>query len=456
MKKKIAFLMCLIPATLFARESYWKVAEVKPVVQTSLFFEAMIGQITNLDHFVYEDDKKQLWYYDSYSNETMPRSLSDAMIKVNGKASSEGRVEMKVVGSKLKILIYYSNDNIAFIVCEKVADNKPAFLSKVEASKKMIAEQKLAAVKEHAPVTLPATDNAGAIKVGLDGFAISLPADKYFIVQQQPGRYEVLDKSSGELATEFDITKESVNRNDSLVKRDLYPVLKQENLWVNTMPYYDWEKKEKGTSGYVLSNSLPLGGSYVNLVSTEKEDVKSLSPYVAAFRSVTADLSGAIGVDTYNASPGNMPQRKLTVGGLSFTLPASYQVRDFLQWGNNMYTFEITPGLSFTNENPNSHFSPIKDTTDENASPFKIASGGLYSLKNSSLKTGIADVRASYESEGAKILGQDATGLLYSYQSRISLIRYIQRGDTHYVYHLELPDLATAAKEFGRSVNMFQ
>lgn len=457
MKKQILTLLLSAPLMLFARESYWKIEEVKPVIQRGLFFEAALDRFSNLDHILYDEDKKALWFYDSYTSEMPKHAIGTSLLEAEGKPSKEGRIEARIVGSELKILVYQDSHNIAFIICKKAADDKAAFLESVQANRKQLLEYKMDAVKAHPPVTLPAGNITSGVKVGLDGFSVTLPADKYLVMKTASGSYEVLDKNSKDLTAAFTIYKESFNRNDSLQAEDLYPLLKEGALQVNTTPYYDWREKKKGTSGYALSNSVQAGNTYINIVSGDHAQLEALSPYIGSFRSLTTDMAGSISMDVYNANGAtNEPQRTVKAGGVQLKLPAAYQVRDFLAWGNNYYAFELTTELSFSSDKPNSGFYHITDTTNNNASSMDVARGGLYSLKNSSLKTSIQDIRESFLKEGSKILAEDSNGIMYYYRQSCWVCRYVQRGDTHYVYVMEFPNLSACAKEFGRSANMFQ
>lgn len=135
MKRIIFWLMVLFPTFLFAQESYWKVERVKPVMQTGLVFEAALGEMSNADYVIYDEAKKQVWYY-SNNHAMEPYLLGKSLIKAKGKPVNESRIRTKIVGAELKILIYQDNNNIAFLACKKAADNKAAFLDKVNANKK--------------------------------------------------------------------------------------------------------------------------------------------------------------------------------------------------------------------------------------------------------------------------------------------------------------------------------
>lgn len=136
MKKQIFWFLFLFPAMLFAQQSYWKVDRIKPVMQTGLVFESSLATLSNSDYIMYDEGKKQVWYYSKSVKDMVPRLIDNSLIKVNGKSPKDSRIEAKIVGGNLKVLIYQDNENIAFILCKKAADNKSAFLEKVKASKK--------------------------------------------------------------------------------------------------------------------------------------------------------------------------------------------------------------------------------------------------------------------------------------------------------------------------------
>lgn len=451
--KKFIWLMLIVPSVVFGKETYWKVEKVKPIIQTSLIFETVMASLSAFDHFTYDDDSKQIWYYDGYNEGKGPRLIDGSFLESDTKSEKEGRVEVRLMGSKLKILIYQNNKNIAFIICEKAGSDKKSFLESVADSRKLITDQKLAALKAHAPVSLPATNTKGDTKVALDGFSISLPADKYFITQPEPGKYEILDKASKDLTKAFTITNDAFNGNDSLVRQELYPLLKEGNLWVNTAPYYDWRTKEKGTQGYVLSNSLRNGDKYLNIISEEKESLKELLSVLPAFRSITTDSSGAVSLASYNFRIESEPEMKAVAGALAITLPARYEIREFSGWGS--FAFDASPKLRFSDQNPNCKYYPVKDTATKTESAFDVERGGVFSMKDGSLKTGIGDIIESLKDDNIGVLAQDRSGVVYNYHDNFYFLRYIQKGDTHYVYQMEFPTLAACLKEFGRSAPMF-
>lgn len=458
MKKLIVSLLVLTPIMLFAGESYWKIERVKPLMKTGLFFEVALDQFSNLDHILYDEDKKALWYYDTYSSKMPERPLGNSLLQEEGEPSKERHIEARIVGGELKILVYHNSRNIAFIVCKRVADDKTAFLEKVDASRKKLQEYIADAVKKHPPVTMPAAaDNTSQVKVKLEGLALALPADRYLVVKTQTGSYEAIDKQNKDLTAAFTIYKEAFNRNDSLKKESLHPLLKEGMLQLNTSAYYDWQEKKTGISGYALSNSIQAGNVYYNMVSSGQTELKDISPYVGPFRSATTDTAGAISLEAYNAGGTyNQPQRTVKAGTLQLRLPTAYEVTDFLVWNENFFSLELTPELSFSSDKPDCRLYNIKDTADKDASPTETARGGLYSLKNSSLKTSIQDVRESLLKEGARILAEDGNGVMYYYHQSCWVCRYHQQGNMHYVYMITLPDLSACAREFGRSAGMFQ
>ena len=107
---------------------------VKPIMQTSLVFESALADISKSDYVLYNEAKKEVWYY-GVNNNMKPYQLENSLIRVKGKTSKDGRIETRIVGGLLKLLIYENNNNIAFVACKKVADNKAAFLKLVEGAR---------------------------------------------------------------------------------------------------------------------------------------------------------------------------------------------------------------------------------------------------------------------------------------------------------------------------------
>jgi hypothetical protein len=56
MKKQIFWLLMVIPSSVLAQESYWKVERIKPVLQTGLMFEVALASITNADHILFNEN----------------------------------------------------------------------------------------------------------------------------------------------------------------------------------------------------------------------------------------------------------------------------------------------------------------------------------------------------------------------------------------------------------------
>ncbi|MBC9931812.1 hypothetical protein [Chitinophaga qingshengii] len=421
----------------------------KPVIVTSLFFDVLMQEFTPLDYLTYDQTTGEIGYYDAYTQDLKPNAFDS---KTSGK--KELVVTPKIVDGKLKVLIYGNNNNIGFLICKPAADNESAFLEQVKAGKMQVHNNLMAAIKELPAIQLPKNDAANdAVAVNLDGYSLQLPRDKYFIVRSAPGSYQFLPKN-GEPESDFAISTAGYNNNDSLSLREFWPVAKEGDLWLSAHPYYAWNTKEKGADGYLLTNSVSVADRYVNITTANKEEVAELFPMVSIFRSLKAEKKG-ISRDAYNFPGCDTKGVNHTVGALSVTLPANYRLREFSTGGSNFYQFGVTDSLAFSSKDPNSHYNPVEEVDKDGNRSLELADGGVYALKNGRFKTDIGKIVADFEQEGIRVLEQDDNGMLYNYHGSFYLLRYIRKGDTHYVYSMRFKALKNCLSEFCRSRKMF-
>lgn len=448
MKKLLFLLLTAIPLFSAAQKSYWQIEEAKPVMVTSLFFDAFLDGFTPLDHLTYDPATERIAYYNAYTKTLEPAPFSDE------DTPQEWKITPRIVDGKLKILIYGSNDNIGFLICKKVADNEPAFMDKVKASKAFVSNEMMEAIKAHPPVDLArGAVAANAVAVSLGDYSLSLPANKYFIAGDDRSGYQFLLRSGKEWAADFEITRSKNNEQDSLEAKSFWPIARKESLWLSAGPYYDWRKKKKGISRYLLSNSMPLSGGFVNMVSAEKDSIEPMIGMLPVFRSLSTDKKG-ISPQAYNYPQNNVKGVDHKVGELAFTLPASYRIREFSYGGGNFYEFAVMDGLAFSSKDSNSSYYPVEELDKKGNTSLRLADGGLYALKNARLHTDVRKIRADFDREGIKVMDQDESGILYHYHGSFFLLRYFHKKDTHYVYLMKFEDPDSCLLEFGRSKAM--
>lgn len=448
--KPLALALLFFPLFSFAQKSYWQVEQTKPVIVTSLFFDAAMQEFTSLDYLTYDPTTGSILYYDAYKPEMQAVPFDSSKIPED----KEWEVTPKIVDGKLKVLVYGNNNNIGFILCKPAADNEKAFLEKVKASKMLVQNSLMEAVKEHPIVSLPKnnTDN-NDVEVTLGAYSLRLPRDKYFIVRTADS-YQFLPKEEDKAESDFNLYDARHNSNDLLDAKGFWPVTKEENLWLSIHPYYDWKTKKKGAGAYLLTNSVQVPGGYVNMATAEKDGMEELLSLVPVFRSLKAEKKG-ISLDDYNFPDCNTESAKHTVGALSFTLPRAYQIREFNLGGSNFYTFGVMDSLIFSSNNPDSRYYPTDETDKDGNRSLDLASGGVYTLKKPQFSTDIRKIAADFELDQISILGRDDNGILYSYHGAYHLLRYIRKGDTHYVYSMRFKTLKSCLSEFCRSRKMF-
>nr|WP_295876316.1 hypothetical protein [uncultured Chitinophaga sp.] len=448
--RSFALSLLFFPLFSFAQKSYWQVEQTKPVIVTSLFFDAVMQEFSSLDYLTYDPATGAILYYDAYKSGLQPASFDSSKLS----EKKEWEVTPKIADGKLKVLIYGNNNNIGFIICKPAADNEQAFLEKVKASKMQVHQQLMDAVKEHPMVNLPKDnpENTG-VEVNLGAYSVRLPRDKYFIVRTADS-YQFLPKTGDKPESDFNLFDAGYNHNDSLPERGFWPVVKEENLWLSIHPYYDWKTKEKGAGGYLLTNSVSVSGGYANMATAQQESAEELLPLVPIFRSLKAEKKG-ISRDAYNFPGCNTEGVKQTAGTLAITLPPVYQIREFYTGGSNFYQFGVMDSLQFSSENPDSRYYPVEELDKNGNRSLSLASGGVYSLKNARFSADIGKIRADFEREGISILEQDDNGILYRYHGSYHLLRYIRKGSTHYVYTMQFKMLQSCLSEFCRSRKMF-
>lgn len=434
----------------FAQKSYWQVEQTKPVIVTSLFFDALMQEFSSLDYLTYDPTTGSILYYDAYKRGLQPASFDSSKLS----EKKEWEVTPKIADGKLKVLIYGNNNNIGFIVCKPAADNEPAFLEKVKASKMLVHHQLMEAVKEHPVVNLPKNNPENTdVEVNLGAYSLRLPRDKYFIVRTADS-YQFLPKTGDRPESDFNLFDAGFNDNDSLSNRGFWPVAKEENLWLSIHPYYDWKTKEKGAGGYLLTNSVPVSGGYVSMATAQKESAEELLPLVPVFRSLKAEKKG-ISRDAYNFPGCNTEGVKQAAGALAITLPPAYRIREFHTGGSNFYSFGVMDSLIFSSDDPNSQYYPVEETDKNGNRSLELASGGIYALKKARFSTDIGKIAADFEKEGINILEQDDNGIFYRYHGSYYLLRYIRKGGTHYVYSMQFRTLQRCLSEFCRSRKIF-
>ena len=70
---------------------------VKPIMQTSLVFESAMSKISKSDYILYNEAKKEVWYY-GVNNDMKPYLLENSLIRVKGKTAKDSRIETKMIG----------------------------------------------------------------------------------------------------------------------------------------------------------------------------------------------------------------------------------------------------------------------------------------------------------------------------------------------------------------------
>lgn len=448
MKKLLFLLLTAVPLCAAAQKSYWQIEETRPVMVTSLFFDAFLDEFTPLDHLTFDPATGRIAYYNGYIKTLEPAPFSDEG------SPREWKITPRIVDGKLKVLIYGSNDNIGFLICKKIADNEAAFMDKVKASKSFVSNALMEAIKEHPSVDLDQGAVAGdAVMVSLGDYSLSLPANKYFITGDSRTGYRFLLRSDKEWASDFKVLHSENNMNDSLDAQSFWPVARKGSLWLCASPYYDWRKKKKGIGRYLLSNSMPVAGGFVNMVTAEKDSVAQLIAMLPLFRSLSTDKKG-ISPAAYNYPQRNIKGVDHKVGELAFTLPERYRMREFSYGGSNFYEFAVMDGLAFSSKDPNSSYYPVEELDKKGNTSLRLADGGFYALKNARLNTDIKKIRADFDRDGIRVMDQDESGILYHYHGSFVLLRYFRKKDTHYVYLMKFEDPDSCLLEFGRSKGM--
>ena len=442
----VAGLNLLFTFNAFAQTTYWEVTKINKVMTTSIVFEMLISELTEMDFFEYDADKDEMLYHSGYKSTVQPIDLDE----------EDGWViEKKIQNGQVKIAIHDGRKDLVFITCQQIKGSREDFLKRVAANKDLIKEEKLKAAQAHPKIELPDTKNSDLQMVRFEeGFTLMLPLDSFFVMEGTNAYAFIHRHNQDKIQSKIHVALQSYNLNDSLENSGWYALAQKDQMRLNTYAYYDAKKKEGGTRAYNLTNSLQVGDQFVNLRIQYSDKLESTYPFLPIVQSLDlAQTKDVLYIDGYNAGRVKpIKTKKVKVdANLQIEVPENYTTKIWDSHDSGFYEFIVNEKLHFQSSDERCSQLEITEPTSAEKDVFDVIDGGVYTLKDASLNIELDSLKQGYNEEWNTLMGSDETGFYYINRDDYCLMRYLKKNGVHYVYSLKFNTLDECIDEFVRS-----
>lgn len=441
-----------------AEKSYWRLDDMNDVdivIDRSWLFRPVLAEFHPSHFYAYDDDDGSLQIYSAATPDASPTTL------VPDDNQGHFRIESRRMGKHLRTLLSDGRKGIAFITFTPLKDEK-ALRAALAEEHEFINGAIRKTVDKHGAIKLTAQDTTSWQRVILNAQAsLRLPTDRFYIHRAKDGEWELYDlkaMQSGAMIAPITLSSALTLSTEPLPEEStLRPLYEKDGVKISTHGTFNPIKRKASTGAYQISRKIPLGETtlYLQTANIERQEALPLMTAIASNVEAGPEANG-ISIAAY-ISGSSAPAKEVVTdlnNNMEAHLPEGYEIEvfDCSKWST--YGFQLTEDMTFSCDDPDSHYIEVEDTLAEKEFQSDRPQGGFYIRQGAHLDY---DRNEATNAEWMTVLLEEERGFVYFMRQDWHFVRYFRIGDNHIVYYMNFgDDMAGCLREFQRSTNAIQ